>query len=111
MDDRRLLVGPGIGFHFYLRDTEMRIVFGARREILSLQRRMCLLLAVCCIVWAGQSTISSKPELAFSEHLISKDFTYSYGICPADIDGDGDIDLVSSDAREHAAALLVRKRR
>lgn len=42
-------------------------------------------------------------EIQFSERLISRDYTYAYGIHAADLDGDGDLDLVSADAREHAA--------
>ena len=36
-------------------------------------------------------------ELAFSNRLISSDYTYGYGVGVADLDGDGDLDIVSSD--------------
>jgi FG-GAP-like repeat len=62
-----------------------------------------LVVTVGFVICGQQPRITANREITFSEHLISKDFTYSYGICPADIDGDGDIDLVSADAREHAA--------
>ncbi len=37
----------------------------------------------------------------FSEHLISRDFTYPYGVALYDVDGDGDLDVTASDARAH----------
>lgn len=37
----------------------------------------------------------------FSEHLISNDYTYPYGVSAADLDRDGDLDLTSSDALPH----------
>ena len=36
-------------------------------------------------------------NLKFEEHLISNDYTYGYAIDAADLDGDGDLDLSSSD--------------
>jgi FG-GAP-like repeat len=37
----------------------------------------------------------------FSEHLISSEYTYPYGISAADLDRDGDLDLTSADALPH----------
>ncbi|MEW6752090.1 MAG: VCBS repeat-containing protein [Candidatus Latescibacterota bacterium] len=37
------------------------------------------------------------PILQFSEHLVMGGFGYAYGICAADLDGDGNLDLVASD--------------
>jgi len=67
-----------------------------------------------CVALLGQRALNQRASsqrqdgnsggpLVFSEYLVSNDFKYSYGICAADIDGDGHIDLVSADAREHAA--------
>ncbi|MBI3920484.1 MAG: VCBS repeat-containing protein [Armatimonadetes bacterium] len=41
---------------------------------------------------------SFEQELRFTEFLISNDYTYPYGLCAVDIDGDGDLDLTSADA-------------
>ena len=37
----------------------------------------------------------------FSEHLILDGYTYAFGVAAADLDGDGDLDLTSSDAFGH----------
>jgi hypothetical protein len=37
------------------------------------------------------------PDVRFSEHRIMGDYGYAYGIAAADLDGDGRLDLVSSD--------------
>ena len=37
-------------------------------------------------------------RLRFEERLISDDYRYAYGLCAADIDGDGHLDIVSADA-------------
>ena len=42
---------------------------------------------------------ASSSPIRFSEHLIWDGYSYPYGICPADLDGDGDLDLTSSDYR------------
>ena len=46
---------------------------------------------------------SSLPGHAtrFSEHLILDGYTYAFGVAAADLDGDGDLDLTSSDAFGH----------
>jgi hypothetical protein len=41
------------------------------------------------------------PGVRFSEHLIMDRYGYAYGIAAADLDGDGRIDLVSSDTTNH----------
>jgi len=54
----------------------------------------------------GQRAALPKDTAApirFGERLISDDYTYAYGICAVDIDGDGQIDLTSADARQHNA--------
>jgi hypothetical protein len=38
-----------------------------------------------------------KPATRFSEHLIADKYSYAYGVAAADLDGDGKIDLTSSD--------------
>jgi hypothetical protein len=59
------------------------------------------MLALVCL---GGDAFAEEPAAApirFSEHLISNDYTYPYGIAAADIDGDGDLDLTSADALPH----------
>ena len=46
----------------------------------------------------GGSVGQETSVIRFTEHLIWSDYTYNYGICAADIDGDGDPDLTSADA-------------
>ena len=40
-------------------------------------------------------------SIGFTEHLIMDGYTYPFGICAADLDGDGDLDLTSADALPH----------
>jgi len=40
-------------------------------------------------------------SIGFTEHLIMDGYTYPFGICAADLDGDGDLDLSSADALPH----------
>ncbi len=74
--------------------------------------RPCTLLSLISILLAcspGDVQEESPPEkraetaspspLRFSEHLIWDGYSYPYGIWPADLDGDGDLDLTSSDYR------------
>jgi len=42
---------------------------------------------------------SAAAALDFSEHLISGDYGYPYGIAVADLDGDGDADITSANCR------------
>ena len=46
----------------------------------------------------GGSVGQEASVIRFTEHLIWSGYTYNYGICAADIDGDGDPDLTSADA-------------
>jgi hypothetical protein len=41
------------------------------------------------------------PAIGFTEQLIMGGYTYPFGICAADLDGDGDLDLTSADALPH----------
>ena len=55
-----------------------------------------------CLILLGLLTASTNAQskVRFSEHLIWKKYKYNYGICAADLDGDGDKDLISADAGE-----------
>ncbi len=55
------------------------------------------LLVVPCVVRAA----GPPPSAVFSEHLISADYTYAYGLGAADLDDDGDVDLTSADTTGH----------
>ena len=44
-----------------------------------------------------QSTNTSESFTRFSEHLISDDFHYPFGLAAADLDGDGDVDFTTPD--------------
>ena len=63
-------------------------------------------------VWLGTIALGLASAVAddlrressrFSEHLISNDYTYAFGLAAADLDGDGDLDLTSADANPHNA--------
>ncbi len=40
------------------------------------------------------------PPIPFTEHLIMEGYSYAFGISAADIDGNGNLDLVSADAHK-----------
>jgi hypothetical protein len=53
------------------------------------------------LVSSGEEQSDSKgPQVQFSEHLIKDKYGYAYGIAAADLNGDGHIDLVSSDTTD-----------
>src|ERR1017187_1455712 len=41
-----------------------------------------------------------EPKVQFSEHLIRDKYGYAYGIAVADLNGDGNLDIVSSDTTD-----------
>ena len=43
-------------------------------------------------------TLANAASARFEEHLIQGGYTYPYGIAVGDLDGDGDVDVTSSDA-------------
>lgn len=72
------------------------------------------LLAAALLLWIHDSrvnargavslaTVQGSSGLQFSEHLLRKDYSYAYGICASDLDGDGDLDLTSADYTPHNA--------
>ena len=81
-----------------------KALFGRAQNITRAAVCLGLGLGAWLIILSIRNTVSSATpqrdvgrQLRFSEHLISKDYTYAYGIGAADLDGDGDIDLTSSD--------------
>src|SRR5579872_4300761 len=53
----------------------------------------------------ANSGFSEQGSLQFAEHLISTDYTYGYGIAAADLNGDGHIDLTSSDCTTRGSRI------
>ncbi|PYV20121.1 MAG: hypothetical protein DMG07_00055 [Acidobacteria bacterium] len=49
----------------------------------------------------ARSGSSGAGEVRFAENLIMDNYAYAYGICAADLDGDGDLDLTSADYTPH----------
>lgn len=72
-----------------------------RRRSLCAAPRLALLLAL--VIFLGLTTAGDqKPKTpVFTEHLIKGEYTYSYGIAAADLNGDGHLDLTSADALPH----------
>lgn len=80
---------------------------GALRRALSSIGALALL-AGAGLWCVALSTFAEPPApLRFSEHLISGDYTYAFGIAAADLDGDGDLDLTSADALPHNSLYWV----
>jgi hypothetical protein len=46
-------------------------------------------------VSGAEDARQATPAVRFTEHLIADKYDYAYGVVPADLDGDGDIDLTS----------------
>jgi hypothetical protein len=56
-----------------------------------------VLLASASLPFFLEGAQPQKPAAKFTEHLIMDRYGYAYGIGAADLDGDGRLDLVSSD--------------
>ena len=56
---------------------------------------------LCCRDQRDGLAGRSETPLRFSEHLISDDYVYAWGIGAADLDSDGDMDLTSADFQPH----------
>lgn len=64
-------------------------------------RALCSL-SCALFLWASISPAADPASpVKFTEHLISKDYTYPFGVQAVDIDKDGDLDLTSADALPH----------
>ena len=61
--------------------------------------------ALCLADDINDQSLADPPDAQgrFSEHLISNNYTYAFGVAAADLDGDGDLDLTSADALPHNA--------
>jgi hypothetical protein len=52
------------------------------------------------ILLIGLEAGAAKPGVSFSEHLIRDKYGYAYGIAIGDLNGDGSLDIVSSDTTD-----------
>lgn len=62
---------------------------------------LCAAALVVLAVAIGSPPAAHAADVRFTETLIYNDYTYPFGIQAADLDGDGDLDITSSDCAGH----------
>ena len=61
---------------------------------------------VTIVLISFSATADEPTAIRFSEHLIDDRYSYGFGLTAADLDGDGDLDLVSPDVLEEKYSQL-----